>query len=91
MPDQNLITDINDPQRKSIASQVENVQHTIGLAQRRFSDDTLAFQTGALAYEAIRLFWYAVMSENDGHHLEDVEIAFKWLKDHAGKKCSPQS
>lgn len=76
----NLIIDPDDPARSTLAAEVEQVQEQLFDIQRRFSAETLAFKAGSLAYEATRLFWYAVKSEADGGHYDDVAQRLSWVK-----------
>lgn len=75
-----LIETANHPDRKYIAHKVEYIQNKVRYLYRHFGDETLAFKAGHLAWEALRLFWYAVKHESDGGKLVEVERALEAVR-----------
>lgn len=59
---------------------IEGAQSAMGSLQQRYSSDDLVFHALGLAWETLRLAWYAVMRGHDGGKLENVRRALDELE-----------
>lgn len=77
-----LINTTTDERRRAHAHKVEEFQAILGQIQGQYRDNTLAFKALGLAYEAMRLAWYAVQYEDDGGHINDVGDMLAFVRMH---------
>lgn len=72
-----------DTERRDI---LHNIQNQLSALQHQYRDYTLQFKALLLAYESVRLAWYAIGQVDDGGKLERVAAAFDHLKRHLLKE-----
>lgn len=63
---------------------LHDVQNQISALKFQYRDSSLEFKALHLAFEAVRISWYAVDHNKDGclGHRDDLDAAMEWLSGH---------
>ena len=75
-----LIRTADDTRRLTHAAELEAIQERIGALRAQYADSTLAFVALELAWQVVRVAWYAVKHERR-EHVDDLDGALRWFRE----------
>jgi hypothetical protein len=81
---------MNVPERQIV---LHDIQDQIGAIRQLYLDHTVMFKSLSVAYEAIRLTWYALGADEDGcrEKLEYLDAAVQRLAEHLLKPMASEA